>query len=113
MAGNGKICSCGQHQGIGFWPDGRPLTPADRAARYKDMLAKIPGYVSSDQLEYLKSFERAHGAIQYDMLDMGHRGSGGASGMPKGNVILAPVARDSERVAVPPENKQPSLWYAE
>lgn len=59
---NGKICSCGNHHGLGT------ITPEDRAARLARMREKMPKIMTPDMNAFLADFEKYHGTVKYDMV---------------------------------------------
>lgn len=60
--GNGQICECGKHVGVGSW------SPEDRAAAYAFMRDKISSYYNHDRKQYLDSWEESHGEAKYEMV---------------------------------------------
>lgn len=55
-----RICSCGQHQGIGSW------SARDRALAYNWFRQKYQQDYSGEQRRYLESYEAAHGKLRQD-----------------------------------------------
>lgn len=87
---NGQYCSCGLHQGVGYFPNGTPLSAADRAARYKRLKERMPVYFTPMMKDYLEDFELHHGKVEYDMIEVG-KSSG--QFMAKGMPVMGPKAR--------------------
>ncbi len=79
---NGRICSCGDHHGVGI------VGPGDRAARYARMRDNLPGYFTAPMKGYLASFEAMHGRVLYMMEQTG---VGTGEYVPKNQPVYAPV----------------------
>lgn len=95
--GNGQICSCGKHEGMGN------TSPGNIAARYARMRDKMPSFLSPIRAAYLASWEKAHGPAIYDMVQVGVS-QGEFSKDCKGMPIKAPIMR---------EKNQQNFWYSE
>lgn len=89
-SGNGQKCNCGRHEGLGYFPDGSPLSAGDRAARYHRLKERLPHCFTPDMAGYLRDFESVHGRVEYAMQERG-KGTGGEGGMPKGMPVPCPV----------------------
>lgn len=89
MLGNGQKCDCGKHEGIGSFPNKTPLSPADRVARYKRLLEKLPSLYTEPMQEFVEDYERIHGAVEYEMKEVG---VSDGSFLTYGQKVLAPVA---------------------
>jgi hypothetical protein len=61
LEGNGKLCSCGRHEGIG------EFTPEQRAASSAFARDRIPEYMTGPQKMYLADWELHHGRVQWRM----------------------------------------------
>lgn len=81
--GNGTTCSCGTHQGVGYFPDNTPLSPGDRAARYLRLKEKLPPYFTPAMGDYLESWEENHGKVFYDMRPCNNLRGGPSIPVPK------------------------------
>lgn len=71
VSGNGKRCSCGLHEGVGYFPDNTALTAADRAARYKRLRDKLPQFFTPMMRDYLADYEQHHGTVDYELVEKG------------------------------------------
>lgn len=63
--GNGLACTCGRHEGVGDWSAER------RAAVYARQREKLTSLMQPHMWEFLESWEQTHGAVQYEMQQVG------------------------------------------
>jgi hypothetical protein len=84
---NGITCRMGCHHGLGDY------TPEQRAAMAKRMQEKMPQLMDSEQIAFLRDWEKRHGIVHYRMDVLG-KSSGAFDKGQQGMSVMGPVFID-------------------